>query len=283
MSIIIRKEPENVGRTIAIIIIVTLTVIVLALVIVYYVLIPYRRIRSSGSTRPAVACTAPPNAPLGFSRSISGNSVVLSWNEQTSADSYKVYVGKESGFIKSAAIRVVPSTNNTVDVINLIPGTYYFVVSAINTCGESFTSTQVSAVITVWPTTIKLCKNENPTICLFLPTAAGQNARVSATCPAGGCNINYLSQNRFATSPNDAYCLNSNFILNPNIENDVAVQPCNGSAQQTWTIDLTTKRVTNPQGLCLGSTLVPETFVFNTDCNAVIATDSRYLWVPQAI
>lgn len=282
MSVIIKKEPENTGRTIAIIVTVTLTIIVLALVVWYYVLIPYGRIRSFSSTT-TIPCTTPPSPPSGFSGSASENSAVLSWNRQSSTNSYRVYVGVAPGFNRSGSIRVVPTINNTVNVINLIPGTYYFMVSALNTCGESSTSPQISVIITVWPTTIKLCKSENPTLCLFLAKASGQNARVSVTCPANGCNISYESQNKLATSPDNTYCLNNNFILNPNIENDVSVQVCNGSVQQIWTVDLNTRRVVNPQGLCLGSTLTPESFVFNTDCSSIVATDSRYLWVPQAI
>lgn len=282
MAVVVRRGPENPGRTILLVVLITITILVLFLVVYYYVILPYRRLAAS-NTATTVRCDEAPSAPTGVAGAASGNSAVITWSQTPVTDSYRVYMGRVSGFTKASAERTIPSNTNSVTVVNLVPDTYFFVVTAVNTCGESTTSSQVSVTTTTWPATLKLCKADNPLLCLLLPPNPAQIARVSTACPANGCNIDYISQNRFALSPDAAVCLQSNFIANPNIENDVFMQICSGAANQTWTIDLNTQRVTNPQGLCLGADDVAESFAFNTDCNLLQVGDARYLWTPQPI
>ncbi|PWJ38498.1 fibronectin type III domain-containing protein [Sediminitomix flava] len=83
-----------------------------------------------------------PNSPTGLNASASGNTISLSWNEVSNADSYTVSYGTSSGVYTTA--KNVNSTSTSIS--NLFEGTtYYFVVSASNSVGESNPSSQVSA------------------------------------------------------------------------------------------------------------------------------------------
>lgn len=72
----------------------------------------------------------------------------LAWDANSEPDliSYRIYYGTDPANLRSTI--EVPRTNMPDYVIrNLSPGTYYFVVTALNSSGESNASNMVSKVI----------------------------------------------------------------------------------------------------------------------------------------
>ena len=85
----------------------------------------------------------PPAAPTGLTATAGNAQVVLSWNASTGATSYNVKRGTTSGGPYTTLSS--PATTNYTDT-GLTNGTsYYYVVSAVNTYGESANSTEASA------------------------------------------------------------------------------------------------------------------------------------------
>src|SRR5208283_2675439 len=94
------------------------------------------------SATPMAATTAPA-APTGVTASAGDKQVVLNWNASSGAASYHVKRGTVSGgpYTQVAAPNVTTDTDT-----GLTDGTtYYYVVSAVNSAGESANSSQVSA------------------------------------------------------------------------------------------------------------------------------------------
>ena len=100
----------------------------------------YDRILTVGEIAGLVA---PPAAPTNLVATIGDASVALSWFASSNAASYYVKRSLTSG---SGYTSVATNTSLTVTNTGLSNGTlYYFVVSAVNTFGESTNSAQVSA------------------------------------------------------------------------------------------------------------------------------------------
>lgn len=86
---------------------------------------------------------APPAAPNGLTAIAGDATVALSWNAAATATSYYVKRSTTSG---SGYVNVATNASLTFTNTGLSNGTlYYYVVSALNTTGESSNSTQVSA------------------------------------------------------------------------------------------------------------------------------------------
>jgi fibronectin type 3 domain-containing protein len=97
---------------------------------------------SQVSATPAAALQ-PPAAPTGLTAAAGNAQVSLTWNASTGATSYHVKrsTTNGSGYAQIGA----PTTTNFVDTGLANGTTYYYVVTALNTAGESGNSLQVSA------------------------------------------------------------------------------------------------------------------------------------------
>ena len=84
-----------------------------------------------------------PGTPLGLAATPGNQSVSLTWGAVTGASSYNVKRSTVSGGSYSTVAS--PSTNSYSDTGVTNGTTYYYVVSAVNTYGESANSSQVSA------------------------------------------------------------------------------------------------------------------------------------------
>jgi hypothetical protein len=233
-----------------------------------------------------VTCTVAPNTPTNVSGVASSNTVTVSWSATTNTDSYNVYVSTQPAVNKATANRIISSTTNSYQVINLIPITYYFAVTAVNSCGESALSSIITVTVTTWPKTVQICKADNPLICLVVPQVANQAATVTMSCANQACYIDYVNQQQIAAYSSDTFCLTENYITNPTLEGTVLAEACTtGNATQNWTINLQTGFIEDSdQGLCLGADSTAETFAYNTTCSAISnPTDSRYVWTIQAV
>ncbi|MCL4557423.1 MAG: fibronectin type III domain-containing protein [Deltaproteobacteria bacterium] len=94
---------------------------------------------------PSISGT-PPAAPIGVTATPGNGQVTISWNTVIGVASYNVYDSTNSGgpYIKVSS---ATSTNHTISGLN--NGTmYYFVVTAVNSYGESGNSTEVFATPT---------------------------------------------------------------------------------------------------------------------------------------
>jgi hypothetical protein len=96
-----------------------------------------------------VAPTTPPSAPTGLQASPGSAQVALSWNASTGATSYHVKRGTTGGgpYTQIGS----PTATNYTDA-GLTDGTkYYYVVSAMNSAGESANSSEVNATpVATW-------------------------------------------------------------------------------------------------------------------------------------
>lgn len=109
--------------------------------------------QSSGST-PASATTkastsGPPSAPSNLSAVATSSSAInLTWQASaTSGVTYNVYRSQTSGFTPSASVRVATGVTTTSYTSGGLPAstTYYFLVTAVNSAGESGASNQATA------------------------------------------------------------------------------------------------------------------------------------------
>lgn len=113
----------------------------------YYVVSAYNSYGASANSNEVGATPAasgtPPAAPTGVTATSANAQVSLSWTASAGASSYHVKRSTTSG---SGYVQIAAPTVTSYTDTGLTNGTtYYYVVSALNTAGESPNSTQVSA------------------------------------------------------------------------------------------------------------------------------------------
>jgi N-acetylneuraminic acid mutarotase len=103
-----------------------------------------------GTFNVTAAATAPA-APTGVAAAVvSGSQINLSWSAVTGATSYNVYSATASGVALNAGNKVSTVTNTSANITGLAASTtYYYVVTALSSAGESVASAEVSATTTV--------------------------------------------------------------------------------------------------------------------------------------
>ena len=104
---------------------------------------------SPTSTQASAATNAPivviPAAPSGVSATGGTNQATITWPAVSAATSYNIYYSTSSGVTKANGFKIVNATSPYLQT-GLSAGTsYYYVVSAQNSAGESAASAQVSA------------------------------------------------------------------------------------------------------------------------------------------
>ena len=134
-----------------------------------------------------------PSTPTSVTATAGGAQVTLSWNAASGATSYKLYMATQSGVTKSNTLAGgMTHSNVTSPYIHtgLTNGTpYYFIVTAVNSAGESAESSEVSATpqnLGTWYT-----KPVMPTARVFLSTgvvsgvlyAVGGSTGLAGTSP----------------------------------------------------------------------------------------------------
>jgi len=105
-------------------------------------------VESGASTQTSATPQVPvsvPSAPTGVTATAGNAQVTVSWTAVTGATSYNVYYGTSSGVTTATGTKVTGVTNGGA-IATLFNGTmYYFVVTAVNTAGESSASGSTSA------------------------------------------------------------------------------------------------------------------------------------------
>jgi fibronectin type 3 domain-containing protein len=101
---------------------------------------------ASAATASSAPVPAAPAAPVGVTATGGTNQVTLSWSAVSGATSYNVYYSTVSGVTTSNGTKISNAVSPSV-LASLAAGTtYYYVVTAVNSAGESVASTQVSAI-----------------------------------------------------------------------------------------------------------------------------------------
>ncbi|MBA3757208.1 MAG: fibronectin type III domain-containing protein [Nitrosomonas sp.] len=225
-----------------------------------------------------VACSNDPIAPTNLGgRIVNGTSITVQWTKTPQTDSYILYLGRTANFSTTSSDREISTETNTVTVNNLVPGRYYFKVVAVNTCGQSGFSTEILVTVTEWPTTFKICKADDPTLCLLMQSD-GAYARLSKECPNNQCNVEYAGNNFIRSSGRNLCLFSSRDSTTALIELPVTSKVCANSS--IWSIDLDTNRIISSDGLCLGANSQNSGILYNTRCSLISnPQDPRYRWV----
>ena len=87
-----------------------------------------------------------PSAPTGLTATAGNAQVVLTWTAVSGATSYNIYSQSTAGVTTSSGAKIAGITKASYTQTGLTNGThYYYVVTAVNSNGESPTSTEVTA------------------------------------------------------------------------------------------------------------------------------------------
>ena len=102
-------------------------------------------VQVAATTLAATPSPTAPSAPTGVSATGGANQVTVSWTAVTGATSYNVYWSTTSGVTKATGTKIAGTTSPYVHT-GLSAGTaYYYIVTAVNSVGESLASTQATA------------------------------------------------------------------------------------------------------------------------------------------
>jgi fibronectin type 3 domain-containing protein len=105
-----------------------------------------------GTTTTTIGPTAP-SAPTGVSATAGNGQATISWSAVSGATSYNIYWSKTSGVTKANGTKITGATSPYTHTSLTNGSTYYYIVTAVNSSGESVESAQVSATPTgggVW-------------------------------------------------------------------------------------------------------------------------------------
>ena len=96
----------------------------------------------AGTGNPGGGRASVPSTPAGLTATAGNGQVILTWNASTGATSYHV----KRSTISGAETQIAAPTSNSFTDASVTNGTkYFYVVSALNSAGESANSTEVSA------------------------------------------------------------------------------------------------------------------------------------------
>lgn len=130
-----------------------------------------------------VAPPAVPATPAGVTATGGANQVSLSWSAVPGATSYNIYWATTSG-VTTSGTKITAATSPYVQTGLAASTTYYYIVTAVNTAGESIASAQVSAATNAPVVTI-------PTAPAGVTAAGGANqVSISWSAVSGATSYN---------------------------------------------------------------------------------------------
>jgi len=114
--------------------------------VTYYYIVTANNETGEGLSSDEISLTLNPNSPSNINIALSGDNVIVSWVEEIGVQSYNLYWSKSAGVDKSSASKIsnVLSPFIHSDLTNGV--TYYYIVTAQYSAGESMASDEVSIV-----------------------------------------------------------------------------------------------------------------------------------------
>lgn len=94
---------------------------------------------------PTAPTGSTPSAPTGASATAGNGQATISWNTVSGATSYNIYWSTTSGVTKTNGTKISNATSPYTHTGRTNGTTYYYVVTAVNSYGESMESSQASA------------------------------------------------------------------------------------------------------------------------------------------
>lgn len=108
-------------------------------------------VQVAATTLPATPAPTVPAVPTSVSATGGANQATISWPAVNGASSYNLYWSTTSGVTKTNGTKVAGVTSPYVKTALTAGTTYYFIVTAVNTIGESAASAQTSATTSAAP------------------------------------------------------------------------------------------------------------------------------------
>ena len=200
------------------IIILIIIVLVVILVILFYFLktgdIPPSKQclfkKTADKRKKTFICIASPTAPHKVKFEQGDINIWIEWSPSAQAESYIIYWSQTDGFdYKTQSIGLHPTVNNGALLSNglFCGGLFYFVIIAVNDCGESKPTKQFEAIIG-FPEFFRICAEENIDFCIS--GTAGNESKVvpSIDCMDGGCIWVYDSNTKqIKLAQDESICL----------------------------------------------------------------------------
>jgi fibronectin type 3 domain-containing protein len=125
-----------------------------------------------------------PTAPVGVTATGGANQVSISWSAVSGATSYNIYYATTTGVTKTSGAKITNAENPYVQTGLAVGTTYYYIVTALNSSGESAASPQDSAATNAAPPATSC------TTCHAIPPAVGSHSahrsESCATCHGTG-------------------------------------------------------------------------------------------------
>ena len=102
-------------------------------------------VQASAATGSAPPLPTVPDAPTGVIAAGGTNQATISWSSVSDSTSYNVYYATTSGVTKTSGTKITNATSPAVQAGLTAATTYYYIVTAVNSTGESTPSVQVAA------------------------------------------------------------------------------------------------------------------------------------------
>lgn len=101
-----------------------------------------------------LTATAAPSAPAGLTATAGNGQITISWNSVSGATSYNIYWSNTTGVTKTNGTKITDATSPYTHTGLTNGTTYYYVVTAGNSYGESSESSQLSAIPQTTPVAV---------------------------------------------------------------------------------------------------------------------------------
>jgi predicted phage tail protein len=149
----------------------------------YYVVTALNSVGESGASTQASATTSPPPpavpaAPTGVTATGGVNQVSVSWAAVSGATSYNLYWSRKSGVTTATGTKITGATSPYVQTGLTDSTAYYYIVTAVNSSGESASSAQVTATTNAAAPSL-VCSNCHISI---PPTTGKHNLHSAFSC-----------------------------------------------------------------------------------------------------
>jgi hypothetical protein len=190
-----------------------LAVMVILIIVAIAIFIYAFAIKANSTTSTVTTCSAPPDPPTGVVAFIAtSTSITATWDPVTGATTYNGYISTTNNFPSSIAQTVTSTGTTSTTFSNLTTGlTYYIKITALNTCGESMSSTQVSIFLPYSPPTNFVIRNHSDNIVqLSMNPSNGANSYrnyFTSNCTSANCHYQFQSDNSITLTSDNTKCL----------------------------------------------------------------------------